>query len=286
MAQHQQMVDTANDPVIKSVARTFELLELFDEVRRPLNVVEASKRLGYPQSSTSALLKSMVSLGFLSHEANGRTYFPTERVPLIGSWMDPKMFGEGALQKLLKSVSQRSRQIVLCGARNGDEAQYTQVINPRKKLLQHISLGTRRPLGTSGLGRVLLSTMPDEELRALFHRINAFRGEEVPAVDIREFLTSVAMIRERGYFRSVDQVVKGSGLIAMLLPEKQTARPIAIAIGAPSALILKREHELAAILSEEIAEHFGTRICTPVVRKIPTAMAKAYRAPMLMSGTR
>lgn len=285
MAHQKQSVDNPNDPVIKSVARTFELLELFDEMRQPLNVVEVSKRLGYPQSSASALLKSMVSLGFLSHDANGRTYFPTERVPMIGSWMDPMMFGEGALQKLLKAVSLRSRQMVLVGARNGDEAQYTQVINPKKKTLYHISLGTRRPLGTSGLGRVLLSAMEDGEIRALFHRINAFRGEEVPAVDIREFLTSVAMIRDKGYFRSVDRVVKGSGLIAMLLPEKHTSRPMAIGIGAPSDLILKREHELAAILREEVAVHFGTATSCAVIRKIPVMMARPISQPMLRSGT-
>jgi len=170
MSQNNQSMDNPNDPVIKSVARTFEMLELFDEMRRPLNVVEVSRQLGYPQSSTSALLKSMVSLGFLSHDVNGRTYFPTERVPMLGSWIEPMMFGEGALQKLLKAVSVRSRQLVVFGARNGDEAQYTQVINPRKRTLYHISLGTRRPLGTSGLGRVLLYQKSEitKNLRVMF----------------------------------------------------------------------------------------------------------------------
>jgi len=286
MTKHQKTADGPNAPVIKSVERTFEMLELFDEMRRPLNVVEVSKRLGYPQSSTSALLKSMVSLGFFAYDSRGRTYFPTERVPMIGSWMDPMMFGEGALQKLLKAVSLRSRQLVVFGARNGDEAQYTQVINPKRKLLDHISLGTRRPLGTSGLGRVLLSTMPDGEIRALFHRINGFRGDEVPAVDIREFMDSVAMIRKKGYFSSVDRVVKGSGLIAMLLPQKYTTRPLAIGIGAPSDVVLRQEHELAAILRDEIAGHFEQQSGACVVRKIEIPVSRPISQPILMSGTR
>ena len=286
MAKDYQVTGNSNDSVIKSVARTFELLELFDEMRRPMNVVEVAKRLGYPQSSASALLKSMVTLGFVAYDSNGRTYFPTERVPLIGSWMDPIMFGEGALQKLLKAVSLRSRQLVLFGARNGDEAQYTQVINPKKKRLDHISLGTRRPLGTSGLGHVLLSTMPDDEIRRLFHRINAFRGAEVPAVNIREFLDSVGTIREKGYFCSVDRVVKGSGLIAMILPQKYTSRPLAIGIGAPTSLILKREKELAQILCEEVSLHFGTRASCANPRRAPTGMARRFSEPRELSHTR
>ncbi|MBV1864031.1 MAG: helix-turn-helix domain-containing protein [Rhodobacteraceae bacterium] len=286
MAKDYQVTGKSNDTVIKSVARTFELLELFDEMRRPMNVVEVAKRLGYPQSSASALLKSMVTLGFVAYDSNGRTYFPTERVPLIGSWMDPIMFGEGALQKLLKAVSLRSRQLVLFGARNGDEAQYTQVINPKKKWLDHISLGTRRPLGTSGLGHVLLSTMPDDEIRRLFHRINAFRGAEVPAVNIREFLDSVRTIREKGYFCSVDRVVKGSGLIAMLLPQKYTSRPLAIGIGAPTNLIMKREKELAQILCEEVSLHFGTRASCVDPRKGSAAMTLRFSEPRQLSHTR
>ncbi|WP_456390624.1 IclR family transcriptional regulator [Profundibacter sp.] len=285
MEQQQQLAGNPNDPVIKSVARTFELLELFDELRRPLNVVEVAKRLGYPQSSASALLKSMVTLGFVAYDSNGRTYFPTERVPMIGSWMDPVMFGEGALQKLLKAVSIRSRQLVLFGARNGDEAQYTQVINPKKKPLHHISIGTRRPLGTSGLGHVLLSTIPDDEIRSLFHRINAFRNPDVPTVDIKVLLNSVQLIRKKGYFCSVDRVVRGSGMIAMLLPQKHTPRPLAIGICAPSNLILEREKELARILCEEVSLHFGIRTSCAHQHTTAATLARYFPKPNELSRT-
>tara|TARA_R110000796_G_scaffold92335_2_gene196664 strand:- start:1825 stop:2067 length:243 start_codon:yes stop_codon:yes gene_type:complete len=50
----------------------------------------------------------------------------------------------------------------------------TQVINPKKKSLDHISLGTRRPLGTSGFGHVLLSAIPDDDICRLFHRSTRF----------------------------------------------------------------------------------------------------------------
>jgi len=286
MEQQHHLASNSNDTVIKSVARTFELLELFDEMRRPMNVVEVAKRLGYPQSSASALLKSMVTLGFVAYNSNGRTYFPTERVPMIGSWMDPIMFGEGALQKLLKAVSVRSRQLVLFGARNGDEAQYTQVINPKKKWLDHISLGTRRPLGTSGFGHVLLSATPDDEICRLFHRINAFRDAEVPAVNVRKFLDSVRTIREKGYFCSGARVTKGPGLIAMLLPQKITSRPLAIGIGAPTSLIMSREKELVQILREEVARCFEIRASCATPRRPPAAMSRDFSKPLGLSHTR
>ena len=73
---HQTSARIGGDQIVKSVARTCQTLVYFDEVQRPLSVVEVSKELGYPQSSTSALLKSLVKLGFLTHDAERRVIFP------------------------------------------------------------------------------------------------------------------------------------------------------------------------------------------------------------------
>ncbi|QIK42529.1 IclR family transcriptional regulator [Pontivivens nitratireducens] len=246
--------------VVKSVARTLETLELFDELRRPVNIVEVAMRLGYPQSSTSALLKSMVALGFLTYDNGARTYYPTDRVPLIGSWMSPALFGGGALLRLVDTVVERSGLLCLLGAQNGDHALYYHVSNPKKSVAHHIAVGTRRPLGASGVGYVLLSTMDDNEIRRMFRRINAYRPDGQDPLDIEALINSVQKVREQGYFVSIDQVVQGSGLIAMLLPRECTDRPLAIGLGAPTSMIQDREHELVSLLREEIDKHFGSYV--------------------------
>lgn len=256
---HQAPVKTGGDYIVKSVARTCETLVYFDEVRRPLSVVEVSKKLGYPQSSTSALLKSMVKLGFLSHDARNKNYFPTERVPLLGSWMNPDLFGEGIIQRLLKAIAQRTQHMVVLGTRNGDEAEYVQVIRPKKSSIHHISLGTRRPLGNSGVGRVLMSPLSDEEVRRLLRRINAYRAPGESAVDVKAFVASLAETRAKGYYLSTDQVVKGAGLISMPFPSHENSRLFAIGVAAPTDVILRSENEIVKIMREEIVRNLGKK---------------------------
>lgn len=243
--------------IVKSVARTLEILEYFDEVRRPVNVITVSQALGYPQSSTSALLRSMVAMGYLKFDASKRTYMLTDRVPLLGCWMNPTLFAEATLPRLLRAIVERSGQLVLLGARNGDHAQYIQVLDPNHALEHHIRLGTKRPLATSGIGKALLSTMSDNDVRRTFHRINAYRPEGSEPVNIPELLNSLADLRKQGYFVSTDQVVKGSGLIAMLLPTECTDRPLVIGIGAATDVILSRRDELVTIMREEMRRFFG-----------------------------
>ena len=70
---------------VKSAMRTFEVLELFAEHRRPMALNEIYTGLGYPQSSTTNLLKSMVLLGYLNYNRARRTYLPTMRVGALGA---------------------------------------------------------------------------------------------------------------------------------------------------------------------------------------------------------
>jgi DNA-binding IclR family transcriptional regulator len=249
--------------VVKSVARTLEILEFFDEVRKPVNVITVSTALGYPQSSTSALLRSMVAMGYLKFDRVQRTYLPTDRVPLLGSWLNPPLFAEGSLPRLIQSVVERSGQLVLLGARNGDYAQYIQVLDPNHAVDHHIRLGTKRPLATSGVGKALLSALDEKEVKRLFHRINAYRPEGTEPINISDLLSSLAEVRRKGYFVSTDQVVQGSGLIAMLMPTECTDRPLALGIGAPTATILAREEELVAIMRDEMKRFFGQYMREP-----------------------
>ncbi|OUS21948.1 transcriptional regulator [Litorivita pollutaquae] len=264
MEELRQSTSCANDNhIVKSVARTCETLVFFDEMRRPLTVVEISKKLGYPQSSTSALLKSLVKLGFLAHDAKRKSYFPTEQVPLLGSWMNPDLFGEGTIQKLLKAISVRTKNTVILATKNGDEAQYVQVIRPKKSPIHHISLGTRRPLGNSGVGRVLMSRFNEDEICRMLRKINAYRAPDTPAVDIKAFLASMEETRAKGYYRSTDQVVKGAGLISMPFPNHLDSRLFAVGVAAPTETILRAEAEIVKIMREEILTHLGKRMPRP-----------------------
>jgi len=57
--------DRAAEGAVKSAKRVLEIFEFFAERKRPASVGDVVEALGYPQSSTSALLKSLVQLRYL-----------------------------------------------------------------------------------------------------------------------------------------------------------------------------------------------------------------------------
>ena len=64
----------AKPVVVKSAARTLAILEHFDRCRASQSVGEIADALQLPQSSTSALLRSMVAVGYLTWSACLFTY--------------------------------------------------------------------------------------------------------------------------------------------------------------------------------------------------------------------
>ncbi len=128
-------------------------------------------------------------LGYLQYDARARTYIPTDRVSLLGSWINPPLFEDGALLRMMRAIQSRTGQLVLIGARNGDFAQYVHVLKRPEAVEHHIQTGMKRPIATSGVGQVLLSSMTDAEVKRLVHRMNAYATEIGDKVDVAELLT-------------------------------------------------------------------------------------------------
>ena len=258
--------------VVKSAARTLEILEYFDEVQHPLNVVGVAAALGYPQSSAAALLRSLTAMGYLHYNRKKRTYMPTDRVPFLGSWINPPLFEEGALPRLMRAVGKRSGQLVVLAARNGDMAQYIHVLNEPSAVAHHIRIGQKRPLATSGVGQMLLSSMDEREVRRLYHRMNAYASSPEDKVDIPELLAELSTVKARGYTFSRNRVVNGYGVIALAIPKSCTSRALALGVGGLCETLEQREAEIVETIREEMKSHLK------LVSLGPTDAAKSTRA--------
>src|SRR3546814_12145725 len=81
--------------VVKSAGRALQILEYFDDARREANMIDISRALHYPESSTSILLRSLVALGYLDYDRRKRTYRPNSRVRLLGRSEERRVGKEG-----------------------------------------------------------------------------------------------------------------------------------------------------------------------------------------------
>lgn len=242
---------------VKSAARVLEILEYFDDLQRSSTVMEVADALGYPQSSTSALLRSLVSMGYLNYDAVARSYVTSSRVALLGNWVNSEFFAEGAIISMMKELNAKTGDTIVLGVRNGLHVQYIHVIQAINPARLHVTLGTVRPLAASVMGYALLSTMTDNDVTRLIMRINAEAEEGQPLIKLRDVLDALANIRGKGYAFSCNMVTRGSGMMATVLPRQNGQPRMALGIGGISEVMRDREEELAGALIEQIEARFG-----------------------------
>jgi DNA-binding IclR family transcriptional regulator len=244
--------------VVKSAGRVLQILEFFDDVRREVNVIEMCTVLGYPQSSTSALLRSLVLLGVLNYNRVTRLYSPTIRMALLGSWVSERLFGSGQLLRMTEAINRRTGQAVLVATRNGRFAKYIHVVQATKLARLHITLGTERPLAASGTGYAILSTYPDAEVRKIVHAINAYTTAREEVISIADLLPILARIRKRGYSYVPNLVTSGGGVIAIPLPTIDQTQPLVVGVGGVADVLTEHEREIVAIMREEMRTYLDT----------------------------
>ncbi len=232
---------------VKSARRAFEILEAFNRRRRPLALKELLDELDYPASSGSALMKSLVALGYLDYDGERRTYFPTMRIAALGSWVPGVLFGDGRLLPALEELHRETGETVILAVQSDLHAQYIHVLPSSEPLLLRVPPGTRRPLAQSGLGLVLLSAKRDPEIERLRRRINAAAAE---ADLTREDLTArVNEVRTRGYAFSRHAISPGVGIIGAALPNGPFGRVFAVGVAGQVARLERKEEEIVAALN-------------------------------------
>lgn len=240
--------------VIKSAKRVLELFEYFAECRRPLSVTDVVRGLDYPQSSASALLKSLTRLGYLDYDRYERLYVPTLRVALFGGWVQDQLFSQRSLSHLIDELHVASGgQAVILGMQNDIYVQYIHLAqSPRQDgPAWYIKPGSLRPLCRSATGRVLLSRKSDVEVQQLLWRINA---EEEPAqrLQVGDLLKELDQIRHDGYAYTERTVNPHTGVIAVEMPTPPSQPPMALGIGGEVEMLRREKDRFLTLLRQAL----------------------------------
>ena len=230
------------DSVVKSAGRVLEVLEYFAERRAPATVSDICTALGYPQSSTSVLLKSLLTLGYLGQDPASRRYAPTPRVALLGDWLELS----GDLPQLLETVRTETGETVMLAQRNGNHVQYIRVLESNTGVRSKIRPGQQIPLLHSASGLALLSLFSDEEALRVMRRHRASEQGAADKMSEADLLQALRHVRSTGFATLSDPSDDSFGVISALLPSVDGQPRMAIAVA--SERLERHQDRIADVL--------------------------------------
>ena len=242
---------------VKSAQRVLEVLEYFAATRDPATVAEVSRQLAFPQSSTSMLLSSLETLGYLTYDADDRTFRPTVRVMLLGSWIQDELFGEGSLVSALDALRRSTGQTVMVGLRQGIHVRSIIALRGTRADALPVRTGTLAAVCLSSMGKVLLSRESDAMiLRIARQNLSTKFLSTTNRVHPHSLLEQIRVSEARGWAESHEFPSPGHCSIAAALPVIPRQPLLALCIGSSTA-IMHRERQALVTALTHACENFA-----------------------------
>lgn len=238
---------------VKSAMRTFEVLELFAERRRPMPLNEIYSELGYPQSSATNLLKSMVLLGYLNYNRITRTYLPTMRVNMLGNWVAGYIQSDNHFRDLVDEIQRKTDETVGLSTQNDLFIQYLFLHGPSHEFKNMPPDGTMRLLIDSSGGRAMMARMNDRAIDKLCRYTNYYEMRD-DRVSYDDVMKDIAWIRHVGYSYMPNWPTPDVSSISIALDADLHGIPLAIGVGGLADRIESKKTEILAIMRDMIAE--------------------------------
>lgn len=250
--------DSVSAAVVKSAGRAFEVLELFRAERRQLTAAEIGQALGYPKSSANALLKSLVSLGYLVLQPGTLRYFPSLSVTRLGDWIPAAVLASGDAFAIISEVHAATQETVTLTVQNDLSVNFLRVIPGTFPISLSMTEGFIAPLFSTAVGTAILSQLPDEAIAALAARANSRTRRRSEKVDLEATMRIVREARQRGFAVLYDAVFPDTGAIAVPFPSDVEGLPMAVGVGGLRDRIRRNERAILRAIRSAMARHTGT----------------------------
>ena len=236
------------DDVVKSVGRVIAVLELFEAKREALTGAQIASELGYPSSSTNAVLKSLVKLGYLSWNTLTRRYFPTLSVSNLGEWILDDLLANETLE-ILEALHAATGETVTLSTQNDLNMQFIRVIPGTFPISLSVREGYLGPLFGSAIGTACLSRLNDNQISRLHERGKRSPGSASSKFQLTDVMAEVETARERGFAVGYDRILQDTGAVAIPLPNQPE---FVVGVGGLSPRIHRSEEAIVEAMHKAI----------------------------------
>jgi len=226
---------------VQSVQRAVLILETLADEGPELRIAELSKKTGLNQSTVHRLLRTLWDLNWVDQNPNTNKYRLTLKVFELGSSVINKFNIVQSAIPHMEALSRKYNEAVNLAKLDKDEIVYIHKIESSTTLKLDLKLGSRHPAYCTGLGKVLLAYIEEDELDSYLKRIKLKRFTPNTIVDKEELRKELIMIKQKGYSFDNEEYVQGVCCLAAPVRDYTNKVCASLSIAIPSVRLKNNE---------------------------------------------
>lgn len=216
-----------------------------------MTLSEVAATLQVTRSSAYRLLVTLGHLGFVTFDPDNKAYALGAEVLRLGyGYLASRDLVEVAMPHLVR-LRDRTGWSAHLGELHGHDVVYLTRVPTRRSIASTVHVGTRLPASVTTMGRVLLSELPDGEIRALYRDIPSGRLAQKGAPSLAELLHQLATDAVAGVVVMPHSSYE-PGVASIAAPIRDMTGRIIAAINISAVALLTSEAELDGPLKKEV----------------------------------
>ncbi|MDO4518818.1 MAG: IclR family transcriptional regulator [Eubacteriales bacterium] len=200
---------------VKSAERVLEIFDLLEMHPNGMTNKEISETLNYAQSSTLGILKTMKERGYLLEDEQKR-YYLGGRLMAIGATIASRIDVGKVAAPYLHHLMLTLEETCFLGVLSGKDIIYIAKETCARAISTNASIGSKKPVYCTGLGKAFLAFMPSEKSTELAKRLTFVPYTAKTVKNLDELREQIFRFREWGY--AIDDQEIEDGLWCLAVP--------------------------------------------------------------------
>ena len=245
---------------VPSIERALTVLEFLAHSNRGFSISEMSRKLGIPKSSTHLILATLERRGFLQKSTlNGRYCFGLGLVGLSRSALENLDLRDEA-KLFLRSLMQKTGLTVHMAVLERNEAVIIEKIVAPGSVRLATWIGRRLDVNCSGVGKALLSCLPEDEFEQVIRAKSFARHNGRTVISISALKREIARVRELGYAFDDEEDEIGFRCVGAPILHGSQKGGAAISVAGTTSQIPDERVPSLANMVKEVAEKISCRL--------------------------
>ena len=220
------------DSYVQSFARGLAVLRSFGADAPAQTLSDVAARTGLTRAGARRILLTLLHLGYV--EADGRLFRLTPKVLDLGFAYLSSLPIWNQAQPLLEELASQLRLSCSATVLEGDDIVYVVRLSTHRTMSINLGLGSRLPAYCTSMGRVLLSGLAPDELRARLAQMPLQKLTPHTETDPEKLAAIIAKVREQGWCLVCEELEQGLVSIAAPVTDRAGRVVAAINLSAPA----------------------------------------------------
>jgi DNA-binding IclR family transcriptional regulator len=197
-----------------TVKKAFQILKLISDSDRGVRLSALSKELAISKSTVHGITAALEELGAIIRDPLTKRYTLGLTLFELGRGAYSRIDLKDTARPILEDLMEGAQESVFLGVKSGDHLTILDIVESRQDLKITASIGMRIPLFAGAAGKVVLSSMPEEQAIELIRSNGIYKYTEKTITAPKRYLQEIRTARENGYATDDEEYILGVRAVA------------------------------------------------------------------------